>query len=46
MRHENVADAAPNTLWTVGRGIAWARELVGNKRPHAVEGELVDNWIG
>jgi N-acetylglucosaminyl-diphospho-decaprenol L-rhamnosyltransferase len=35
-----------NAAWTLGRGIAWARELVGNKRPHAVEGELVDNWIG
>lgn len=35
-----------NTLWTLGRGIAWARELVGNKRPHTVEGELVDNWTG
>lgn len=35
-----------NALWTVGYGIARARELVGNKRPHTVERELVDNWLG
>lgn len=35
-----------NALWTVGRGIAWAREVTGTKSPHAVEGELVDTWLG
>lgn len=35
-----------NTLWTVGHGIARARELLGNKRPHAVERELLDTWLG
>jgi N-acetylglucosaminyl-diphospho-decaprenol L-rhamnosyltransferase len=35
-----------NALWTLGRGIAWAREVTGTKRPHAVEGELVDTWLG
>lgn len=35
-----------NTLWTLGHGIAVARELLGNKQPHAVERELVDTWLG
>lgn len=35
-----------NTLWTIGHGIARARELVGNKAPHAVERELIDTWLG
>lgn len=34
-----------NSLWTLGRSIALARELVGNKRPHAVERELMDTWL-
>lgn len=37
---------AANLLWTLGRGIAWAREIVGNKRPHVVERELGDRWRG
>jgi GT2 family glycosyltransferase len=35
-----------NTLWTFGRGISLARELVGHKRPHAVEREALDIWQG
>jgi N-acetylglucosaminyl-diphospho-decaprenol L-rhamnosyltransferase len=35
-----------NALWLVGRGIAWAREVVGNKQPHAVEREALDIWRG
>ncbi|MCW8138733.1 MAG: glycosyltransferase family 2 protein [Planctomycetota bacterium] len=37
---------AANALWTVGRGIAWTREALGNKAPHAVERELRDVWLG
>lgn len=33
-----------NVCWTLGRGIARSRELVGNKSPHTVAFELVDNW--
>jgi GT2 family glycosyltransferase len=37
---------AANLAWTVGRGIALARELAGQKKPHAVERELLDTWRG
>jgi hypothetical protein len=33
-----------NGLWGVGRAVAWARELVGNKRPHVCEREARDIW--
>ncbi|MDY7107618.1 MAG: glycosyltransferase family 2 protein [Planctomycetota bacterium] len=33
-----------NMLWLAGRSVAFARELVGHKRPHACQGEFVDNW--
>jgi N-acetylglucosaminyl-diphospho-decaprenol L-rhamnosyltransferase len=35
---------AANALRTVGMGLAWVREALGTKRPHAAEGELVDIW--
>jgi GT2 family glycosyltransferase len=35
-----------NLLYSVGRAIAWSRELVGNKLPHAAERELLDTWRG
>lgn len=35
-----------NLCWTVGRGIAWLREVLGGKTPHAVERELLDLWRG
>jgi len=35
-----------NGCWTLGRAIAGARELVGSKRPHAVDFELLDTWRG
>lgn len=35
---------AANALRTVGLGLAWVREALGTKRPHAAEGELVDIW--
>jgi GT2 family glycosyltransferase len=38
--------ALANALWTVGRGIAWLREVAGSKQPHACALELVDNWLG
>jgi GT2 family glycosyltransferase len=37
---------AANLAWTAGRGIAFARELAGQKEPHAVERELLDIWRG
>lgn len=37
---------AANSMWTLGRTIAWLREAVGNKDRHTVERELVDNWVG
>lgn len=37
---------AANTLWTLGRGIAFLREALRHKRPHTVEWELWDNWRG
>lgn len=33
-----------NLLWGAGRAVAWAREAVGNKQPHACEREWRDNW--
>lgn len=37
---------AGNALWTLGRGVAWVREALGNKAPHTVEYELFDRWRG
>lgn len=34
-----------NWLWGVGRSVAWLRERVGLKKPHACENEWKDNWI-
>ena len=36
---------AANLCWSVGRALAWLREVVGHKRPHAVERELFDVWF-
>ena len=33
-----------NILWTIGRCISFARELVGNKEPHTCEREWLDIW--
>jgi GT2 family glycosyltransferase len=33
-----------NVLWTVGRMVALAREIAGNKKPHACAHEFRDNW--
>ena len=33
-----------NLLWTTGRAISKARELVGNKKPHVCEKEWRDIW--
>jgi N-acetylglucosaminyl-diphospho-decaprenol L-rhamnosyltransferase len=33
-----------NLLWTFGRMISFARELVGNKQPHTSEREWLDVW--
>ncbi len=35
---------AANVLWTVGRGVAWLREVAGNKPPHTAERQLLDTW--
>lgn len=35
---------AANGSWTVGRALAFSRELVGQKERHTVERELLDNW--
>jgi len=35
---------AANALWTLGRAVAWGRELVGSKKPHTAARELWDNW--
>jgi GT2 family glycosyltransferase len=35
-----------NACWTAGRAISLVRELCGNKIPHTVEREFVDNWRG
>jgi len=37
---------AANLMRTFGRAIAWLRERVGRKRPHAAEAELLDLWRG
>jgi len=37
---------AANLLYSVGRAIAWCRELVSDKEWHAVERELLDVWRG
>jgi len=37
---------AANLFYSVGRAIAWSRELVGDKLPHAAERELLDVWRG
>ena len=34
-----------NLLWLTGRTISFARELVGNKKPHTCEYEEQDIWI-
>ena len=44
--HGRAGLLAANLLWTIGRAIAFARELVGDKQPHAVERELLDVWRG
>lgn len=33
-----------NTAWLAGRGVAFARELVGHKEPHVCEREAMDIW--
>ena len=33
-----------NLLWTFGRGISWARELIRHKRPHTRPHEWRDIW--
>ena len=33
-----------NLLWTLGRIVALARELVGHKTPHSCACEFADNW--
>jgi GT2 family glycosyltransferase len=33
-----------NMLWMLGRGVSFARELVGNKQPHVCRREGLDNW--
>ena len=33
-----------NLLWTAGRAISFAREMVGNKQPHACDREWLDIW--
>jgi GT2 family glycosyltransferase len=35
---------AANTLWYVGRSMAWGRELIGRKVVHAHHREWLDNW--
>ena len=35
-----------NLLWYLGRSISFARELVGNKKPHVCEAEWRDIWKG
>lgn len=35
-----------NLFWYGGRAISLARELVGNKKPHACEREWLDIWTG
>lgn len=33
-----------NALWSLGRGVAWSRELLGRKTIHARHKEWLDNW--
>ena len=33
-----------NSLWTLGRAFSWVLDLMGRKRPQAVESELFDIW--
>jgi N-acetylglucosaminyl-diphospho-decaprenol L-rhamnosyltransferase len=35
-----------NLLWYLGRSISFARELVGNKKPHVCKAEWRDIWKG
>lgn len=35
---------AANSMWTLGRFIAWLRETLGQKKPHTVDRELADIW--
>lgn len=35
-----------NTMWTLGRGVALPREILGLKQPQVVEKEFFDNWRG
>lgn len=35
---------AANALWSVGRIVAWSREVVGQKKPHTCEKQWLDNW--
>ncbi|MCB9897827.1 MAG: glycosyltransferase family 2 protein [Planctomycetes bacterium] len=35
-----------NLMWTLGRALAWVREVLRTKRPHTVEHELFDTWRG
>lgn len=37
---------AANLLWYAGRAISLAREVVGNKKPHACKREWLDIWKG
>jgi len=36
---------AANLLWTVGRAVALARELAGNKEPHHCDHAFADVWM-
>ena len=33
-----------NICWSIGRSIAFVREVFGNKKPHDCERECLDNW--
>jgi GT2 family glycosyltransferase len=37
---------AANLMWTLGRGVAGLRQVLGRKRRHTVERELLDLWRG
>lgn len=37
---------AANLMWTLGRGLSLARELIGQKQPHICEFEWLDIWKG
>lgn len=36
--------AMTNMMWLAGRSVAFLRELVSSKQPHACRGEFRDNW--